>query len=816
MQIKFSIFKSFLAIGCLAAGCAKDQRRTWQAAPPGQNPIPSENALPGDPDWQAGATGVGHAVELYLDRVSAHAGDPVQVKASVDAPHAAAWALYRLGWYGGAGARKIISGAGISLVQQPLCPIDPARGEVRCSWATTLSFAIPANAVSGLYLVKITRDDGTAATAPLVIEDDRPAALLFQSSVTTAQAYNPWGGESLYEDESRTVNGAMATAVSFDRPYAYDGGSGEVLRWEALFARFLERNGYDVSYTTNLDVARAGQSTLAGRGAFLSVGHDEYWPPQERDAADAARDAGMPLLFFGADAAYWKVRLEDPGSDGNARTIVCYKQHPESDPQQGPARTGRFRDAPENRPENALVGVMYQSWVLVAHGWTVADASHFLYRGTGLAQGDTIPQLVGYEYDNELRAQPPGALSTAAHSVVVDAEGMPGSFDSTSYRAPSGALVFGAGTIYWSTGLDGPLRDPRVERMTANVLHEALGLPVPAALPPLQPSQPTQTPAPVASLVAQGFAAPSHVALLPGGALAVSDPRANQIFRVEPSPSNAVSVLAGDGSPDGSPAFDGVPGAVARFFGPTALVADAQGNLYVADTHNSAIRRIANDAQHTVTTWAGLMQSAGAVDGTGGAARLNKPMGLCLDAARGRLLVADSVNQQVRAIDLVSAQVTTLAGSGAGGFLDGPAAVARFDFPTAVAVAADGRIFVVSSGDSTLKVIGTDPARTVTTLVAGGAGYLDGPGTDAKILAQSGLAWDEAAGALYLSDPGNGRIRLVRPGTDASSTTVSTFAGTGRGDSGDTSLGLPLGLALGSGLLYVVDASTGSVRSLGR
>src|SRR5438132_12021722 len=106
-------------------------------------------------------------------------------------------------------------------------------------------------------------------------------------------------------------------------PHARDVRPGRVLRLERPMARALERYGYDVTYTTDLDVVREGPSALLRRGAFLSVGHDEYWPGEERDAVEAARDAGMPVLFFGANAAYWKVRLSESGADGNARVVTC-------------------------------------------------------------------------------------------------------------------------------------------------------------------------------------------------------------------------------------------------------------------------------------------------------------------------------------------------------------------------------------------------------------------------------------------------------------------------------------------------------------
>src|SRR6267143_1289570 len=446
------------------------------------NPIVAENQLAGDVSWNQFTRSAGGQVEAYAERVSAKAGESVQIMARSSAAAGASWTLYRLGWYGGAGARQI--GAGTAqLGSQAACANEAATGLVRCSWAPTFSLAVPEDAVSGLYLVRIVRDDKVGAFVPLVVRDGRQADLLFQSSVLTAQAYNNWGGEGLYSDLNDQIPGGFAVEVSFDRPHDSDGGSGQVLRYEALMARFLERYGYDVTYTTNLDVAREGASTLLRRGAFLSIGHDEYWAGEQRDAVDAARDAGEPIFFFGANAAYWKVRLSSPGVDGNARVATCYKRHPESDPLAATAdRTGRFRDPPINRPEEQLVGTMYESWMLFGQSWVVRNDAHPIYEGTGLTNGDSIPQLVGYEYDRTFARDTPGAVDVVGRSPLVDAEGNPGLSEATVYTAPSGAVVFGAGSIFWPRGVDGQLRDARVERMTANMLKLGLHLPVPAAL----------------------------------------------------------------------------------------------------------------------------------------------------------------------------------------------------------------------------------------------------------------------------------------------------------------------------------------------
>ena len=349
------------------------------------NPIAAENALAGDPGWaltrgDGAPSGSGAAkrpvhVEAYADRVAAKAGESVQVMANIPAgmggPMGVHWALYRLGWYGGAGARKLAEGTATA-GPQAACPPDPTTGLIQCHWSPTFTVQVPQGAVSGLYLVRILRDEpfpyGTYV--PLVVKDDRMSDLYFQASVTTYEAYNRWMGESLYDDQLG-LSSRFAVKVSFDRPYIHDYGAGHVLRYEAHMASFLERSGYDVSYTTNLDVTREGMGALRRHGAFLSVGHDEYWDGRQRDAVEGARDAGTHVFFFGANAAYWKVRLENPGADGNPRLMTCYKIRPQTDPLAADPvqRTGRYRDAPINRDEEALVGTMYEEQVLFGQAW---------------------------------------------------------------------------------------------------------------------------------------------------------------------------------------------------------------------------------------------------------------------------------------------------------------------------------------------------------------------------------------------------------------------------------------------------------------
>src|SRR5207249_5352237 len=137
-----------------------------------------------------------------------------------------------------------------------------------------------------------------------------------------------------------------AVKVSYDRPYA-NYGFGQVDEIE--FIRWIERMGYDVTYSTDVDTHTNG-AALRNHRALLSVGHDEYWSKEMRDAAEGARDAGVNLAFFGANAVYWQVRFEASGSGLANRVIVCYKDAIK-DPVQGATTTVLWRQAPVNLPE---------------------------------------------------------------------------------------------------------------------------------------------------------------------------------------------------------------------------------------------------------------------------------------------------------------------------------------------------------------------------------------------------------------------------------------------------------------------------------
>jgi hypothetical protein len=808
----------------LASACGNHRlpSRSWPPPRAGyQNPIPAENELAGDPAWSAGTDPKGHQLEAYGDRISVKAGETIGIHASTDIPATARWVLYRFGWYGGSGARIVRTGGPVPLGPQPACPVQPVTGLVRCAWSTTMALDITAGEVSGLYAVKLVRDDGRVSFVPFVVIDDRSADLLVQASVQTYAAYNVWGGTSLYRDTTGTLARGFASKVSFDRPFDAGRGLGQMIQWELPMAWFLERHGYDVTYATNVDVGTGNASFVERAGMFLSVGHDEYWAGGERDSVERARDDGVPLGFFSSNTSYWKVRYEDFRDAGSPRTIVCYK---DGDDPLGPAESGMFRGNGIRRPENALVGVMYDSWQLAPFPLLVTDPGAWLYTGTGLRSNDLIAGVVGYEFDRRYaNGAEPSGVETLARSPVVSTFGKPGWAETVAYRAESGAFIFASGSIYWSRGLDQRIGiDSRVERMTANVFHEALGLPIPQALQSISPpdtatSRMGPLPVIVDTLVA-GIPGAAGVAVLPGkGGIVVSTTQSPRVLIVD-AISNTATILAGDGQSSTDPSYDDVPGARARFDSPVGVAVDAAGHVYVVDSAASVIRRIDSDIAHTVTTFAGKLGAIGNADGIGKAARFSYPDGIAIDPSGSTLYIADTANHRIRAVDVVSRTVTTVAGSSLGD-LDGPGRTARFNYPTGVAIAPDGRIFVLSTASQKVKAILPDAVRTVVTLAGSGEGYLDGAGSVARLAPQSGVAW--AGTFLAFSDGPALRVRALVPGTKAATSEVYTLAFSGRfgssnGPATDATIGPPVGLAAADGAVYVADGANGTIRVIRR
>ncbi|RZU00770.1 Ig-like domain-containing protein [Rivibacter subsaxonicus] len=472
------------------------------------NAIVAENCLAGAPASEWDVSGAGDAsIQGFATQISVNRGETVNFKVDTSAA-SYRFDIYRMGYYGGQGARKVATVLPSATLPQaqPSCLYETATGLLDCgNWGASGSWNVPANAVSGIYFAKLVRNDtGGASHVFFVVRDDASTSdLLFQTSDTTWQAYNEYGGNSLYVG----APAGRAYKVSYNRPFttrAVAGGQDWVFNAEYPMVRWLESNGYDLSYTSGVDSDRYG-SLLLNHKVFLSVGHDEYWSGAQRANVEAARNAGVNLAFFSGNEAFWKTRWE-PSIDGSGaahRTLVSYKEtHANAKIDPDSAWTGTWRDprfsppADGGRPENALTGTIF----LVNSGTTSikvpqADGRMRLWRNTSvatLASGATATMpdgTLGYEWDTDADNgfRPPGLirLSTTSLSgadVLLDYGSTYGSGTATHaltlYKHSSGALVFGAGTIQWAWGLDSSHdrgsnpADARMQQATVNLLAD--------------------------------------------------------------------------------------------------------------------------------------------------------------------------------------------------------------------------------------------------------------------------------------------------------------------------------------------------------
>ena len=466
-------------------------------ADPSPNPIQVENQRPGTSAWMLTKPARRREIEGYASAPSVNQGEIIRLYVNTTA-ETYRLNVYRMGWYGGLGAREVLNGSQYPGHRQPEPHRDAESGLTECRWEDPIALDIPSSWPSGYYLAKLTAEPTGEDSYILFVvrEDARPSTYLVQSSVATFQAYNNWGGSSLYTFNS---SGEQGVAVSLNRPYAASPdlnaadatGAGPFLRgWEYNMVRWLERSGYDVTYTTDLDVHRDAEALLSHR-AFLAVGHDEYWTWAMRQHLEAARDRGTHLAFFSANSGYWQIRLEPSRINGERdRTIVAYKERAlttdplmlDGDPRNDHIVTTKWRSAPVNRPEAALIGSMYLEGLPEVDGdLVIEDPSNWVVRNTGLERGAHLPGLLGYEVD--------GLADSSPKNVVVIARSPVGRAFATStlYNAPSGALVFNAGSMQWIWGLDDfradPYSRPRVhpglQEMTRHLLDRMSRAPEP-------------------------------------------------------------------------------------------------------------------------------------------------------------------------------------------------------------------------------------------------------------------------------------------------------------------------------------------------
>ena len=489
------------------AGAVSGAAETPDAAPARASTIVAdENHQPGALDWQLTRvrldkqTGVrASTIEGYCSRQSVLAGESVHIFVSTNPAAKFHIEIFRTGYYGGRGARLMTTLGPFDGKRQP----DPTMGEKRlmeCQWEPSATLTIPADWPSGVYLGRLTTLPDAAdkpywqSYVVFIVRDTRRADILFQCSDNTWQAYNKWPeSTSLYTDPRGAH--ARGVAASFDRPYGkyvqiYENpqsiGSGEWLCFEFPLAYWLEEHGYDVTYCSNSDCLDAAQLTRCK--TFLSVGHDEYWDVRQYEAVKSAIDSGVNALWLSGNACFG-VSPFTPSSDGREKRVIERVGHYAglTDAEVALEEKVFTKDFKRVGPDESLI-IGARSVVPFNGGgdWTCTKPEHWIFEGTGMKKGDSIPGLVGWEHH--------GAPANIPGNEVV-AEGLvwaggvnPSRYTATIFPGPKKNFVFNAATIFWSQGLSSPPGhmlpwshwsrphgpDERVQRITQNLLQRAI------------------------------------------------------------------------------------------------------------------------------------------------------------------------------------------------------------------------------------------------------------------------------------------------------------------------------------------------------
>lgn len=467
--------------------------------------IQLENSGEGADDWQltrVRVDGVGFRspwIEGYCSKQSVAAGDSIDVMVSCKPARSFKLELFRMGYYGGKGARLMNTYGPLEAIEQP----TPRPGEKNlheCRWDSSLRIDIPADWLSGVYIGRLTTiaqpgESYWQSHIIFVVTDDRPADILFQVSDNTWQAYNRWPNNYSIYTHPRGVQGPWAD-VSFDRPYAREAqhngvvddprtvGSGEFLPFEFPLAYWLEQHGYDVTYCSNSDMLTPDRGLKCK--AFISVGHDEYWDIRQFHSVEQLRDEGVNLLFLSGNSVCWVTPFRE-SSDGVANRIIFRGGPYGGNESHAVTRDKDHGPFPHRGPdEGLLMGARNVRPVNGGGDWTVVQPDHWIFAGTGVKQDEAIPGLVGWEYHGD----PPDikGLEVVAGGTAWQGGVNPQQWTATIYPGPKGNYVFNAATIFWAQGLSSPPGhvlpwshwsrphgpDARVQQITHNLLRRAL------------------------------------------------------------------------------------------------------------------------------------------------------------------------------------------------------------------------------------------------------------------------------------------------------------------------------------------------------
>ncbi|MEZ0385759.1 MAG: N,N-dimethylformamidase beta subunit family domain-containing protein [Verrucomicrobium sp.] len=495
-----AVASALLSEGATAAG--PGNKALQQTSSAKLNLVQQENAREGSLDWQLTRVRLDGTkafrssyIEGYCSKQSVKSGEAIDIFVSTKPAARFEIEIFRTGYYGGRGAR----------LMSKLGPFEgktqktPAMGEKQlheCRWDACTSLKIPGDWVSGVYLGRLTTlpEEGPywQSYVVFIVKDDRPADILVQCSDNTWQAYNLWPSNHSIYTHPKGGQGPWAD-VSYDRPYAkyaqiYDNpqsiGSGEWLCFEFPMAYWLEQEGYDVTYCSNVDLLTPDRGLKCK--AFLSVGHDEYWHINQYHSVIKLREAGVNLLFFSGNSVCWVTPLR-PGFDGRENRIMFRGGPYGGEHTWAVERATQHGPFPERGPdEGYLMGSRNIDPVNGGGDWICEKPDHWIFNGTGMKKGDAIPGLIGWEYHGD--PPPIEGLEVVAGGTAWQGGTNPSNWTATIYPGPKGNFVFNASTIFWCQGLSTPPGhmlpwshwsrphdpDARVQRITKNLMDRAV------------------------------------------------------------------------------------------------------------------------------------------------------------------------------------------------------------------------------------------------------------------------------------------------------------------------------------------------------
>ncbi|WP_250286929.1 N,N-dimethylformamidase beta subunit family domain-containing protein [Streptomyces atroolivaceus] len=460
----------------------------------GGNLVTEENGASGSDAWIMGRDGTTAAddkkvqIQGYASKSSVPPGESIDFHISSRVAQTCTVEIYRLGHYGGVGARYLTTGEGVRVSPRPKPEADQVTGLIACDWPVSWTLDVPRTWVSGMFLAVFTSVDGYRGYTPFVVRDTaRRSDVLMVVPFTTYQAYNIWPfdgriGKNLYRgfkaDGTPGGNPERAFRVSFDRPYS-EAGLPSWFDMDTSAARWAEEAGYDITYASSLDL-HEGRVDASRYTAIIFSGHDEYWSKKMRDATEEALAAGTHLAFLGANNIYFHIRVE-ASEDGRAgRIVTCYKQDPDPEPGEGGATERRRALGRKHRKaEHALLGVQYNGMISKPVPLVVQESKHWFWSGTGLRDGDEIPDLVAVEadgFDPSMPRPEDTEQTLLSKSPYDDSMGRGRRIQNTSLcEDQRGTLVFVAGTFHWPLALSRPENlDPQVRRATRNLMDRML------------------------------------------------------------------------------------------------------------------------------------------------------------------------------------------------------------------------------------------------------------------------------------------------------------------------------------------------------